>query len=50
MVEWEKHGKLRWFGHVMRINENEFVKRLYTSHDEGQNARGKPPVEWRDND
>jgi len=26
VVEWVKRGTLRWFGHVVRMNENEFVK------------------------
>ena len=29
MVEWVKQGALRWFGHMVRMNENEFVKRVY---------------------
>ncbi len=29
VVEWVKRGALRWFGHVMRMKENEFVKRVF---------------------
>lgn len=29
-VEWvKKHGALRWFGHVSRINEGYLLMRLY---------------------
>lgn len=27
VAEWVKPGTLRWFGHVMRMNEDNFVKR-----------------------
>lgn len=25
--EWAKNGTLDWFGHVLKINEDDFVKR-----------------------
>ena len=40
-LKWVKYGTLRWFGtHVMR--------RISMKEVEGQNARGRSPVMWRD--
>ena len=44
VVEWVKRGTLRWFEHVERRNENEFVKRVYKSEIEEPSVRGRPPV------
>ena len=30
VVEWVKPRSLRWFGHMLKMNENKFVKRLYS--------------------
>ncbi len=37
---------LRWYGHVMRMNECDFAKRVYESTTEGRGVRGRPPVKW----
>lgn len=29
VVEWVKCDTQRWFGHVIRMKESEFVKKLY---------------------
>ncbi len=42
MVEWVKHDALRWFGHIIRMGENEFVKRVYEGRIEGRGVRGRP--------
>lgn len=34
MVEWVKHGKLRYL-HVMRLNEENYVRRVYEGRTEG---------------
>ena len=44
VVEWVKRGTLRWYGHVMRMNEDCFAKRVYESSIEGGGVRGRPPV------
>ncbi len=41
VVEW-----VRWFGHVMRMQENEFVKRVYEGGIDGGGVKGRPPVKW----
>ncbi len=38
VVEWVKHGSLRQFGHVMRMNENKCVKRVNLEFLSGQDG------------
>ncbi len=46
VVEWVKRSTLRWYGHVMRMNECAFTKRVYESTIEGRGVRGRPAVKW----
>ncbi len=46
VVEWVKRSALRWYGHVMRMNECAFTKRVYESTIEGRGVRGRPPIKW----
>ncbi len=46
VVEWVKRSTLRWYGHVMRMNECAFTKRVYESTIEGREVRGRPQVKW----
>ncbi len=46
VVEWVKRSTLRWYGHVMRMNECDFTKRVSESTTEGRGVRGRPPVKW----
>ncbi len=41
VVEWVKRSILRWFGHIERMGNEEFVK-VYLSSVEGTNRRGRP--------
>ncbi len=43
-VEWVKRSILRWFGHIERMGNEEFVKKVYLSSTEGTNRRGRPLV------
>ncbi len=36
VVEWVKRSTLRWYGHVMRMNECDFTKRVSESTVEGR--------------
>ncbi len=47
MVEWVKMSTLRWFGHIERMGNEEFVK-VYLSSVESTNRRGRPLVRWED--
>ncbi len=42
MVEWVKRNTLRWFGHVERMENEEFLKKVYLSNIEGSSRRGRP--------
>ncbi len=48
VVEWVKRSTLRGFGHIERMGNEEFVKKVYMSSAEGTNRRGRPPVRWKD--
>ncbi len=48
MVEWVKRSTLRWFGHIDRMENEEFVKKIYRSSVEGPNRRGRPLGRWDD--
>lgn len=41
-----KTGALRWFGHVMRMGEHDFVQGVYEGRSEGVCVRGRPAVRW----
>ncbi len=41
-VEWVKRSTLRWFGHIERMENEEFVKKVYRSSVEGPNRWGRP--------
>ncbi len=41
VVEWVKRSTLRWFGHIERMENEEFV-RVYRNSVEGPNRRGSP--------
>ncbi len=48
VVEWVKRSTLRWFGHIERMGNEEFVKKVYLSSVEGTNRWGRPLVKCED--
>ncbi len=46
-VEWVKRSTLRWFGHIERMGNEDFVKKVYLSSAEGTNRKGRPLVRWK---
>ncbi len=48
MVEWVKRSTLRWFGHIERMENEEFVKKVHLSSVVGPNRRGRPLGRWDD--
>ncbi len=48
VVEWVKRSTLRWFGHIERMENDEFVKKVYQGSAEGPNGRGRPLRRWED--
>ncbi len=43
-----KRSTLRWFGHIERIENGEFVKKVFESSVEGPYRRGRPLGRWDD--
>ncbi len=41
VAEWVRRSTLRWFGHIERMENEEFVK-VYLSSVDGPNRRGRP--------
>ncbi len=48
VVKWVKRSTLRWFGHIERMENEEFLKKVYFSSAEGTNMRGRPLGRWED--
>ncbi len=48
VVEWVKRNMLRRFGHVERMENEEFVKKVCVSENVGPSSRGRPPGRWKD--
>ncbi len=48
VMEWVKRSILRWFGHIERMENEDFVKKIYRSSVEGPNRRGRPLGRWED--
>ena len=46
VVEWVKRIQLKWFGHIERKNNEEFVKKVYVSEIDGPSGKGRPLVRW----
>jgi hypothetical protein len=41
-----KKARLRWLGHVERMSEDRFIKKLYMSEPEGRGNVGRPKMRW----
>ena len=39
---------LRWFGHILRMNEGRMTKRVMNSCVSGSRPRGRPRFRWKD--
>lgn len=46
MVEWVKFGTLRGLGYVIRMNRDDFVKRVHECKIKEGAIKGKPPGKW----
>lgn len=40
--------RLKWLGHLLRMDDGRTVKRLYQGYPEGVRARGRPRSRWKD--
>ena len=43
-----KASKIRWLGHIMRINDRDIPKRLLFSETWGHRREGRPKLSWLD--
>ena len=41
-----KIRRLEWFGHVVRMNETRYVKKIFEGKLEGRSGRGRPRLRW----
>ncbi len=48
MVKWVKRSTLRWFDHIERMENEEFIKEVYRSSVEGPSRRGRLLGRWED--
>ena len=42
-----KAGGVRWFGHVIRRDERNVLRKALTFKDDGSNKKGGPKVKWK---
>jgi hypothetical protein len=45
----EVNERLEWLGHVVRMEENRMVKRVYEGHPGGRRKTGRTRKRWLDN-
>ena len=48
LVERCEQGILRWFGHLVRMDNERLVRRVYDSNVAGRRGRGRPKDKWID--
>jgi hypothetical protein len=48
VVKFIKLSRLRWTGHIMRLNENETARKVFMSQPGGSRPRGRPKLKWED--
>jgi len=44
-----QQNRLRWYGHVLRKEDNDWVKKFMEYEVEGARPRGRPKKTWREN-
>ncbi len=42
MLGWVRRSTLKWFCHIERMENEDYVKKVYLSSVEGPNRRGRP--------
>ncbi len=47
-VKWVKRSTLRWCVHIERMENEDFVKKVYQSSVKGSNRVGRPLGRWKD--
>ena len=47
---WKEENVLKWYGYVVRMDDNRWPKRIRTSPPEGRLRRGRSEVKWEKED
>ena len=48
MTEFLREKRLRWFGHVQRLDKDEATRKMLQMTVDGKRNRGRPKLRWRD--
>jgi hypothetical protein len=48
MVNYVKAKRLAWAGHLVRINDNRILKKIFNSKPDGTRGVGRPKLRWED--
>ena len=48
IVRFVKAQRIRWIGHVERMNDNRISRRIYTASMTGRRKQGRPRKRWKD--
>jgi hypothetical protein len=47
-VKWIKGQRMRWLGHLQRMEEDRMPKKIFTQELEGTRRRGRPRKRWKE--
>jgi len=48
IVNWMKGQRIRWLGHLERMEEDRMTKKIFTQELEGTRRRGRPGKGWKE--
>ena len=48
IVKYIKINRLKWAGHLQRMNEERIVRKVFTAIPDGKRAKGRPKTRWKD--
>ena len=48
IVKWIKGQRMRWLGHLERMEEDRMPKKIFTRELEGTRTRGRPRKRWKE--
>jgi hypothetical protein len=48
VVKWIKGQRIRWLGHLERMEENRMPKKIFTQELDGTRRRGRPRKRWKE--
>ena len=48
IAKWIKGQRIRWLGHLVRIEEDRMPRKIFTQELEGTRRRGRPRKRWKE--